>query len=172
MAKNCKKIIIRATTFEQSIRKGVIFGIYMQFTFKWDEPMLCLNNGFIFWSYFDAASSTHHKKTCPTLGKGKFRFFGHLIPVLTQNEIKTHMLLMSRSPLQSWLGHWTTKIRESCLFSIIFWYRCSCYFDLHCSKEKCIHHRSSRSLICSSNKVLLKNSQILQESTRVEVSFL
>ena len=92
--------------------EGVIFGIYMQFTFKWDQPMLCLNNGFIFWKFFDAASSTHHKKTCPTLGKGKFRFFGPLIPVLTQNEIKTHMLLRSRSPLKSWLGHWTTKIRE------------------------------------------------------------
>ena len=92
--------------------EGVIFGIYMQFTFKWDQPMLCLNNGFIFWKFFDAASSTHHKKTCPTLGKGKFRFFGPLIPVLTQNEIKTHMLLRSRSPLKSWLGHWTTKIGE------------------------------------------------------------
>ena len=57
--------------------------------------MLCLDNCFIFESFFDdvtdAAPSTHHKKICPTLGKGKFGFLGPPIPAWTWNEIKAHM---------------------------------------------------------------------------------
>ena len=57
--------------------------------------MLFLDNGFIFCKFFDdatdAASSTHHIKNCPTLGKDKCGFFGPPIPVLTLNEIKTHI---------------------------------------------------------------------------------
>ena len=66
---------------------GVIFGIYMQYAFKWDQTMLRLGNDFVFWMFFDdatdVASSTHRKKNWPTLGKGKFGFFGPPIPVLT-----------------------------------------------------------------------------------------
>ena len=62
----------------------------MQFTFKWDQTILCLDNCFIFRKFFDdateAVSSTHHKNFFPTLGKSKFGFFGPPIPVLKQNK--------------------------------------------------------------------------------------
>ena len=55
---------------------GVIFRIYMQFAFKWDQPILCSNNVFIFWKFFDDATdvacATHHQKLCPTLGESTF----------------------------------------------------------------------------------------------------
>ena len=40
-------------------------------------------NVFIFDDATDEASSTHHKKVCPTLGNSKFDFFGPPIPLLT-----------------------------------------------------------------------------------------
>ena len=45
----------------------------------------------IFNGVTDAAYSTYHKKIWPTLGNGKFGFFGPLLPLLTYIEIKTHM---------------------------------------------------------------------------------
>ena len=54
--------------------------------------MLCLDNFYIFRKFFDdatdATSSMCHKKNCPTVGKGKFGFFGPPIPLLKQSEIK------------------------------------------------------------------------------------
>ena len=91
MAKTCKKKNNNSCynfwkRYTETLER-VIFEIYMQFTLKWDQAMLCLDNSFIFWKFFgdatDAVPSTHHKKIFPTLGKGKFGFIGPLMPALT-----------------------------------------------------------------------------------------
>ena len=61
MTKICtkKKIVLQLLKRYTETSERVIFGIYMQFTFKWDQTMLCLDN-FSFFESFLTTQLTRH----------------------------------------------------------------------------------------------------------------
>ena len=65
----------------------VVSEISMQFALKWDQTVLYLDNFYTFKNIFNDAADAVIKnesiiKVCPTLGNGKFDFFGFPIPFL------------------------------------------------------------------------------------------
>ena len=70
----------------------------------------CLNFNDFFSDAKSVRTSTGRKKYCSTLGRGNFGFLDSPKVILTKNQIKTHIYLMSGLPQKFSSGHWTIMV--------------------------------------------------------------